>query len=53
MVAPRKQPLKRLSLCVEGRKFRPLAWPLKNVFIKAKIQMFSRILNAEWPSSIA
>ena len=36
-----------------GEKFRPPAWPLKSVFIKAKIQMLSRIPNAEWPSSIA
>ena len=36
-----------------GEKFRPPAWPLKSVFIKAKIRLFSRIPNAEWPSSFA
>jgi hypothetical protein len=36
-----------------GEKFRPSAWPLQSVFIKAKIQLFSRITNAEWPSSFA
>jgi hypothetical protein len=36
-----------------GEKFRPPAWPLQSVFIKAKIQMFSRIPNGEWPSSFA
>ena len=36
-----------------GEKFRPPAWPLKSVFIKAKLRMFSRIPNAEWPSSFA
>ena len=36
-----------------GEKFRPPAWPLQSVFIKAKIQIFSRITNADWPSSFA
>ena len=29
------------------------AWPVKSVFLKAKIQMFSRITNVDWPSSFA
>src|SRR5690606_39463794 len=41
------------ALRLAGEKFRPLAWPLKSAFTKAKLQLFSRITNAEWPSSIA
>ena len=36
-----------------GEKFRPPAWPLQSVLIKAKIRKLSRITNAEWPSSFA
>ena len=41
------------ALRLAGEKFRPLAWPLKSVFIKAKLQLLIRITKVDWPSSFA
>ena len=42
-----------MALRLAGEKFRPLAWPLQSVFIKAKLQLLIRITKVEWPSSFA
>ena len=36
-----------------GLEFRLLAWPLRNVLAKAKLQKLSRITKVDWPTAIS
>jgi hypothetical protein len=42
-----------MALRLAGEEFRLPAWPLKSVFIKAKLQLLIRITKVDWPSSFA